>query len=345
MGRRKTTDEIIEQLAKVHGDRYDYSKVDYINMRTPISIICKVHGVFRQRARDHLTGQNCPRCSGKGKLTTEEVINRFTNVHGDRYDYSRVTYAKSSIPVTIICRKHGEFVQRPGAHLRGQGCPKCAGKAKTNLEIIAEFKEVHGDRYDYSAVEYTTSSNPVIIICSKHGKFHQRPSNHKQGQGCPKCSGIGALSQEEVILQFKKVHGNRYDYSKVDYKFSDRPVKIICQDHGPFIQTPNNHKNGSGCPRCAGVGKYSHGEIIAQFKKVHGDLYDYSHVRYIDSKTPVVIRCSKHGEFKQRPAEHKKGSGCPKCIGRGLSKRELIAQFTSVHGHKYDYSKADFRLS
>ena len=98
----------------------------------------------------------------------------------------------------------------------------------TTQDIIKEFKKVHGDKYDYSKVDYINAKTPVIIICSEHGEFQQRSDSHKNGAGCPACSGKKKLTKENIIKQFKEVHGDTYDYSKVDYKNIDSKVSIIC---------------------------------------------------------------------------------------------------------------------
>jgi hypothetical protein len=245
-----TTEEVIKQFREVHGDKYDYSKVNYTGDKTKVTIICPKHGEFEQRPNDHKKGNGCPKCGSHAKLTTEYVIEQFREVHGDKYNYSKVNYTGDKTKVTIICPKHGEFKQLPSSHKQVQGCPKCNGNAKlTTEDVIKQFREVHGDKYDYSKVNYTGSNNKVVIICPKHGEFEQLPNGHKQGRGCPKCVGQG-LTTEEVIKQFREVHGDKYDYSKVNYFGWDTKVTIICPKHGEFEQTPSKHKEGHGCPRC-----------------------------------------------------------------------------------------------
>jgi len=209
-----TTEEVIKQFREVHGDKYDYSKVNYTGDKTKVTIICPKHGEFEQRPNDHKKGNGCPKCGSHAKLTTEYVIEQFREVHGDKYNYSKVNYTGDKTKVTIICPKHGEFKQLPSSHKQVQGCPKCNGNAKlTTEDVIKQFREVHGDKYDYSKVNYTGSNNKVVIICPKHGEFEQLPNGHKQGRGCPKCVGQG-LTTEEVIKQFREVHGDKYDYCK-----------------------------------------------------------------------------------------------------------------------------------
>ena len=141
----KTT-EFINKAKIVHGDKYDYSKVEYINSRTKITIICKVHNEFEQKPSKHLFGQGCPICGGLYKRTNTDFINDAIKIHGDKYDYSKVKYINSQEKVIIICKNHGEFEQKPNSHLNGQGCGKCAGRKRQNNDFINDAIKVHGDK-------------------------------------------------------------------------------------------------------------------------------------------------------------------------------------------------------
>ena len=194
------------------------------------------------------------------KLKLEEVLNWFKEVHGDKYDYSKVNYINNNTKIEIICPEHGSFLVYPKYHKMGKRCRECFYKDNTltQLEIIKDFKNVHGNKYDYSKVNYINNKTKVEIICPEHGSFFQKPGNHSnQKDGCPKCTKSCLKSRNEHINDFKKVHGNKYDYSKVDYINSMKKVEIICPEHGSFFQKPNDHKQGNGCPIC---GKKSKGE-------------------------------------------------------------------------------------
>ena len=200
------------------------------------------------------------------KLTQEEFLERVKEVHCDTYRYDKTVVKGSKIPVIITCPIHGDFEQRPGDHLRGCGCPLCgiekSRKAKRNTteEFIEKAKKVHGNKYDYSKVEYIDKLTPVIIICPIHGEFTQTPDTHLNGSGCQKCgvekskqtAASQKLTTEKFIEKARKRHDDKYDYSKVEYVNSHTPVKIICKIHGEFEQSPTNHLSGKGCPICAG---------------------------------------------------------------------------------------------
>lgn len=197
------------------------------------------------------------------KLTQEEFVSRATDVHGGRYDYSKSDYKSSQVKVVITCHQHGDFEMRPNDHLSGKGCRKCADARHaernrlTQEEFISRARKVHGDKYSYDIVEYKGRKTKVIIGCPVHGMFHQTPDNHLAGYGCNACgydatSKKNTRSQEHFETAARKVHGNKYDYSKADYRHGKSPVEIICPKHGSFWQRPNGHvDSGHGCPQCS----------------------------------------------------------------------------------------------
>jgi len=321
-GKYKTSEEFIKEAKIKHEDKYDYSKVKYINSNTKIIIICNKHGDFEQLPTSHLSqGCGCPKCAGNIKSTTEEFIKKAKIKHGDKYNYSKIEYTNNHTEVDIKCNVdgHGIFKQTPHNHSStGQGCPKCAGNIKsTTEEFIKKAKIKHGDKYDYTDVNYINAFTEVDIKCNVHGIFKQTPANHSStGQGCPKCAGNYQPTNEEWILKAKSVHGDTYDYKDVIYIDAFTEVKIICSIHGEFEQLPYSHSNkGSGCPKCASNYQPTTEEWIKKAKIIHGDKYDYSKVEYIGANTKVFITCKEHGDFEQTPNKHSnEGNGCPKCV-------------------------------
>lgn len=158
MPRKLTTEEFILKADKKHNKYYDYSLVNYTKATTKVKIICPKHGEFKQQPNNHLFGQGCIKCMGdrvrkSRKFTKEQWVERFKKVHGDRYDYSLVKVGKGAgtkYKVIILCKKHGEFLQRPQAHSKGEGCPYCnisKGEdeiekylIKNNIHYIREYK-------------------------------------------------------------------------------------------------------------------------------------------------------------------------------------------------------------
>ena len=174
------TNIFISKANKIHGDKYDYSNVNYINAKTKINIICKIHGEFEQNPSNHLKKHNCQKCAKNFKLDTLGFIEKAKEIHEDSYDYSKVNYINADTKITIICKIHGEFIQIPDFHInRKCGCPKCSNNVKLDtLEFIEKAKQIHGNKYDYSKVEYINNRIPVIIICKIHGEFTQQPYTH-----------------------------------------------------------------------------------------------------------------------------------------------------------------------
>lgn len=191
------------------------------------------------------------------KLTTEEVIERGKKIYGDVYDYSKTNYVNINTKFTIICPKHGEVKIRPDHFFEGCGCPKCGNERcgdknrNTTEEFVEKARKIHGDKYDYSKVEYIDAKTKICIICCVHGEFWQTPDSHLRGAECPQCSHKSSkYTTEEFIEIARKIHGDKYNYSKVEYKGRKIPVCIICPMHGEFYQKPQDHFRGHGCPIC-----------------------------------------------------------------------------------------------
>jgi hypothetical protein len=241
-----TTDEFVEKAKQVHGDKYDYSKTEYINMRTKICIICSEHGEFWQEPRHHLNGIRCPKCAGTKKLNNKEFIEKAKEIHGDKYDYSKVRYINNKTPICIICAKHGEFWQTPSSHINAKtGCPKCAknGVLLTTEEFIEKAKEIHGDYYSYDKVNYINAHEKICIICPRHGEFWQEASSHLQGKSCPKCK---SSKLENIVLTY--LNNNKINYifqhklknlgkKTLDFYLPDYNIAIECQGEQHYIPT------------------------------------------------------------------------------------------------------------
>jgi hypothetical protein len=258
----------IEYLKQIHGDRYDYTDTIYVNSKTKLRIKCRIHGIFEQLYSNHKKGHGCKECmkvqiSIKNGMTHGEFINRSKEVHGDRYDYSKVQYTNQNEKVTFICKVHGEYLQRPSQHLRGDNCRKCTdiewgNKARmTNDEFIRRSNIIFDNKYDYSKVEYKGMESKVIIGCPIHGEYMKTPHTHLlDKQGCIKCSNDKMrehFSHKDIFVdKARKIHGDRYEYDKVEYINNQTYVVITCPTHGDFKVIPNNHTSKkSGCPICS----------------------------------------------------------------------------------------------
>ena len=281
------TNKFINKAKKIHNDKYDYSLVDYIHSKTKVKIICFEHGVFEQMPQKHLIGQGCSKCSKTKKLTTEKFIKKSQEIHGNKYDYSIVNYINYHTKVKIICPEHGVFEQKPDNHLNGNGCFKCCGNdTKTTEQFINESQEIHGNKYNYSLVKYINNKTKVKIICKKHGIFEQTPNKHLKKQHCPICIGNIKKTNDQFILDSKKIHGDRYDYILVNYINTKTKVKIICPIHGVFEQIPTNHIDKQyGCPVC----KESKGERMIRNILLKNNIKNNTQKRFKKCKNKLSL--------------------------------------------------------
>lgn len=262
-------------------------------------------------------------------MTTEEFIKKAKEIHGDKYDYSLSIYIKYKQKVKIICPLHGVFEQTPDKHLQKRGCSECANVSRREKmtkisakEFTQKAKEVHGDKYDYSLVDYKNNKTKIKIICPVHGVFEQKPTNHLQGHKCPECTALKGgrkKTTEEFIKEAKTIYGDKYDYSLVNYKGAHIKVKIICPKHGVFEMSPNTHLHLQGCRIC----KLSKGEErIKSCLEAHG---------FILNKT----------YFKEKKFENlfqKKGF----CLRYDfyIPSKNLLVEYNGIQ--HYDYKKSYF---
>lgn len=255
-------------------------------------------------------------------MNTLQFTEKAKQVHGNKYGYALVEYTLPHTKVKITCPTHGDFEQTPSNHINGkQGCPVCSGRQRSTTEqFVLKAQQRHNHTYDYSLVEYKNNKTKVKIICRDHGVFEQTPGKHLSGTTCPKCLGRYKTTPD-FISQAKQVHGDKYDYSLVYYIQNNKKVTILCNTHGTFLQRPDGHLQGQGCPKCVGKDKTTQ-DFIQQAKRVHGDKYDYTDSFYIKTHDKVKILCGKHGVFEQTPVNHVvHKQGCPKC-GNWISEPE-----------------------
>lgn len=245
MSKKLTTEQFIEKARLVHGDKYDYSKTVYNKMKEKVCIICPEHGEFWQQPRHHLSGSNCPICNPYHSLDLDAFLQKSREVHGDKYDYSKVMFKGNRTKVCITCQKHGEFWQLPPNHMRGSGCPFCADEKlrDTKEEFISKATKIHGDRYDYSKVKYVNSQTKVCIFCKEHGEFWQKANDHVQGRGCPICrymrpsvvnegfiKDIPYLSSHERVYICWHAMASRCNSSKVHQKQPTYKDCEVCEE-------------------------------------------------------------------------------------------------------------------
>lgn len=256
------------------------------------------------------------------RSNTEEFVEKAREIHGDKYSYEKAVYVGCTKPLVIICPAHGEFLMSPHKHISGkQGCPECgklvrAAKRNKGAQFVERAKAIHGDKYDYSLVNYKTCKDRVEIICNKCGKhFTQTPDNHINLQrGCPFCGAES--SKEKLTAQSKARKGQKLGhYQKKDGTLSKQRCTTEEFLKKVFNKFPQNK-----------------------------DLFDYSHVKYTTCEEKVEIHCKVCGYIMhQKPSDHLLGKGCKRCAGRKsmekaiISFPEMVKRAQEVHGDKYEY--------
>ena len=342
---KKTTEQFITDAIKVHGDKYKYDLVEYIDNKTKVKIICDLHGIFEQTPSGHLRGDGCGICAIEESSLRSTFVDRANGVHNLKYNYELTEYVNNRTDIKIICPQHKEiFELRPDAHLEGRGCPYCSGYKLHKIDFVIAANKVHNYKYDYSLFEYVNQDTKIKIICPSGHTFEQNADNHLRGDGCGVCAGYHKTN-ESVKADFVSVHGDKYDYSLFGYVRNNIKSKIYCKTCDYYFeQNYSNHMRGDGCPKCVGRHK-SNEDIINEFTGIHGDIYDYSRVNYTRSIDKVSIGCKKHNIiFEQTPSLHLCGHGCPDCGKEKvkIGKEEFIRRSIEVHGDKYNYSKVEY---
>jgi len=220
---------------------------------------------------------------------------------------------------------------------------------KTFEEWVIKANIIYNNLYEY--IDYFRKDDGYYYLninCKIHGEFEKRIANHiNKKQGCPKCA-FNKRGQEQTIdlnhfvKKANEFHNGKYDYSLVVYKSTNDKVKIICNLHGTFEQTPSNHYK-QGCPNCCKNIKITNDKFIERSINVHRNKYDYSNSNYVNITTPVKIICKEHGEFEQTPREHFSGCGCYKCANRIVTTKDFIEKAIIRHNNLYNYSKVEYK--
>ena len=217
MPKKMFKEDFIKKAKEVHGDKYDYTKVEYVNNKVNICIICPEHGEFWQRPIDHLNGYGCSKCGGVKRLTTEEFINKAKEIHGNKYDYSKVEYINNKTKICIICPKHGEFWITPNRHLsQKQGCKLCK-KSKMenelmnflyseNINFIYQYRGTKEEWLGRQSLDFYLPDYNIAIECQ--GEQHYKSVKAWGGdEGLLKRKKLDKLKEEKC-----KKHGIKIIY-------------------------------------------------------------------------------------------------------------------------------------
>lgn len=270
---------------------------------------------------------------------TTILPNSLIGYRNDEYDYSssKVVGKKHKYLENIKCLAcDAVFKQLLLSHLRGSGC-----KCKTTVgygSFVHKAIKIHGNKYVYNESEYINQTTKIRIICDCGNEFYQTPHKHLLGQGCPVCAKAKMgkkLSLEQFIEKAIAKHGNRFDYTQVEYNGYDIPIKIRClKCNSDLTQTPDSHLHSNGCFTCSmkDIGdlyRSSKSEFVEKSINIHGNRYSYDRVDYINNTSKVIIKCNSCNQyFTQVPTSHLSGNGC-RCISSSLA-QEKIARLIDI---------------
>jgi hypothetical protein len=311
-----TTEEFIKRAREVHGDRYDYSQTVYKGIFDEISIICSKHGDFRQTPHSHLRGAGCPRCGrirsdSLRRKTNQEFIEQARNVHGNKYDYSKVIYERNNIPVIVICPIHGEFRILPVRHIhRHQGCPLCSEEKYGHREHYTQEKARKRISEKLSYLPYK-----LIEPFSYVGDRKTLVTLH-----CTVHDYTWTTSWHQVIYAGTKLTGScpgcRQTYSKEDC----HKVALQCnyrsefaeKFEGEYMKALREGWMDEICSHMIAVGNYYKRCIYAyEFPNIEGHNYVYvgltDHIPQRDlvhgRKGAVFTFCKKHSLERPKPIQ------------------------------------------
>lgn len=263
--KKKTTKEYIDECKRLG---YDLPIEPYVNNKTKINHKCNKCGyIYKQKPDNHLHNNGCPNCRGKFKKTPQEYYNECKQ---RGLDMPIENYINALTKIKHRCDKGHVYKQQPSSHLNGNGCPKCFGKSKkTTQEYINKCKQLG---IDLPIEEYVKSNTKIKHKCSNGHIYEQKPNNHLNGNGCPKCGGVYRKNTQDYINECKELG---IDLPIESYVNNSTKIKHKCNKCGKiYKQTPSNHLQGQGCPKCS----ESHGE------KFISNYLDKHNIHYIPQK-------------------------------------------------------------
>lgn len=256
-------DNFISKATEKFGDWFDfsYSEKYFKDHKTLIPVTCNKHGISYKVKPDHFLHSDygcCTECKKERdfqnrierlKIKQVELIKKFREVHGDRYDYSKVDLVDAILnnknKITVICPVHGEYQVDYNSHLSGVNCIKCISRYTNHEEFIAVCKKLYGDKYSYEKTHYINSTTKVTITCTEHNcDFEVLPLNFTRTDqshfSCPECDER-VLDTESFIKRATSIYGNAFDYSKSIYVTAKTPITIICNNCGAEISIYPDH--------------------------------------------------------------------------------------------------------
>lgn len=344
---RLTQEEFESVVVEKYGNQFSFRNTVFNGVTKPTILTCKEHGDIEVTPQYSFSYLNpCPNCLVDIRNTRyqQTKLEKAREVHGGRYDYHRVKYIGPKDKVEIICKEHGSFFQLLNIHVDYEThCPDCAkiNRRKNNDHFIKKARLVHGDKYSYPKLKYEFIWNKVIITCNEHGDFEQRAGSHLDGSGCPRCflENGNRLNKDKFVINARRIHGDRYDYSKSVYTTSRTALEIICKEHGSFFKNPLAHVTGkSGCPKCwESKGERAISVILDSLgvkyvREYKLDGYKYRYDFFLPEKNILI---EFHGKQHYVPVERFGGM-------EALKQNKIRDKIKKSLASKYDYTLIEF---
>lgn len=269
------------------------------------------------------------------KLTQEQVILQFIEVHGEAFDYGKVVYVDTHTPVEVYCKKHDfTFFPTPKNHKKGAKCTHCGRESqiekakKPKEKFIEDAIRLYNDKDDFTLVDYSNNKNEVTLVCKHHGEFKVRPDQYLRGRGCKECvkKKTKSNNKELFIQEAIKIYGDKDDYTDTKILSSQEKIKVRCTKHNHiFKKDIQTYLAGYGCPKCSAE-NYSKlrtkttEDFIKEAEEIHGNTCDYSETIYKGCRQKIRAKCNIHNEyFETHPINHLRGGRCRKCLSERLS--------------------------
>lgn len=260
-------EQILQQFEEVHGDTFDYSKVVYVDVNTPVEVYCKKHDfTFFPTPKNHKNGSRCIYCGReaqieKAKKGFDIFKKEMFEIYGDKYDFSDSNYVNVKTSLKAVCKIHREFEKAPYSLLNGSACDECAKNTKSNNKdiFIEEATKVYGDKDDYTSTEIVSAKDKITVRCTKHNHtFTKSIQTYLLGYGCPKCSAenyslIRTKTTDKFIEESREIHEDRFDYTDTVYTLCTNKLKVMCKKHNhTFEILPDGHIKAQtgGCKHC-----------------------------------------------------------------------------------------------
>lgn len=273
-----THEKFVGKCTLLYGDTFDFSETKFIDMTTPVSYTCKVHGVVSASPRYILNGLGCKKCSlekknAEARHDTNWFISESKRKFGDAFSYDKSVYVGAHESIIITCKEYGDFETTPAEHLKSKTgrTSKLNNKQFDDTYFLSKFTEKHKNLYSYTKTKNIHRHGSITCTCQKHGDFEIKTAYHLNGGGCPMCAKENSsaiardrhrYNKEKFVELASEIHGDRYNYDFVEYIDSHTKVGIVCKTHGLFYTKPHNHLNSkSGCPACISYSSRAEQEI------------------------------------------------------------------------------------